>query len=136
MVRLLVGKKGTGKTKQIIDLANEQVENTAGHIVFIDDDMRHSYEINHDIRLFNMEEFAIKNADEFFGFICGIASTDYDIETIYVDGILKIIDLPYTDLPEYIEKIEKMCENYEISFVISFTADPEELPEVLKERLI
>ncbi|OPL09040.1 MAG: hypothetical protein AVO33_00850 [delta proteobacterium ML8_F1] len=136
MVRLLAGKKGTGKTKQIIDLANDQVEKSPGHIVFIDDDMRHSYEINHDIRLLNMEEFSIKTADEFFGFLCGIASTDYDIETIYVDGILKIIDLQYSDLPDYLEKIEKMCESYDVEFVISFTADPEELPGSLKEKLI
>ncbi|MBN2260540.1 MAG: twitching motility protein PilT [Clostridiales bacterium] len=136
MVQLIVGGKGAGKTKRIIEMANEQVESTTGHVVFIDDDMRHSFDIHHDIRLMNMEEFSIKNSDEFFGFICGIASTDYDIETIYIDGLVKIIDLSYDELSDYIEKMENMCENYDISFVITLAYEVEDLPENLKEKVI
>ncbi|MEA3423216.1 MAG: twitching motility protein PilT [Bacillota bacterium] len=136
MVRLIVGGKGTGKTKKIIDLANEQVDATSGHIVFIDDDMRHSYEVNHDIRLLNMEEHSIKNQDEFYGYICGAVSTDYDIETIYIDGLVKIVDLAYEETAEYIEKLESICEIYDISLVITLSYDEEELPDSLREKII
>ena len=136
MVRLIVGGKGTGKSKKIIDLANEQVETTSGHIIFIDDDMKHSYKIHHDIRLLNTEEDSIKNADEFYGFLCGAVSTDYDIETIYIDGLVKMVDLAFDEISGYIEKLEGLCENYDVSFVITLSYEEEELPDVLGEKII
>lgn len=136
MVRLIVGGKGTGKTKRVIDMANEQVENTTGHVVFIDDDMKHSFKIHHDIRLMNMEEFPIQSPDEFFGFLCGIVSTDYDIETIYIDGLFKITELSFAEMPDYIEKLENMCDQYEVKFVVTATYNEDELPEELKDKLI
>ena len=136
MVRLIVGGKGTGKTKKIIDLANEQVNATSGHIVFIDDDMKHSYEIHHDIRLLNMEEHSINNPDEFYGYICGTVSTDYDIETIYIDGLVKIVDLTYDQIPEYVDKLESLCEIYDISLVITLSYEEEELPDSLREKIV
>jgi hypothetical protein len=136
MVRLIVGGKGTGKTKKIIEMANEQVDATTGRVVYIDDDMKHSYEIHHDIRLMNMEEFPITTADEFFGFLWGIASTDYDIETIYVDGLIKILGLTADELPDYIERIEGICDQSDVSFVITLSIKEENLDVKLVDKVI
>ena len=136
MVRLIVGGKGTGKTKRIIEMANEQVDATTGHVVYIDDDMKHSFEIHHDIRLMNMEEFPINSPDEFYGFLCGIASTDYDIETIYVDGLIKILGLTADALPDYIEKIEGICDQNDVSFILTLSIKEEDLNEKLSDKVI
>lgn len=136
MVRLIVGGKGSGKTKRIIEMANKQVEATTGHVVYIDDDMKHSFEIHHDIRLMNMEEYPIQSPDEFFGFLCGILSTDYDVEKIFIDGLINLLGLSSDELPDYIEKMDKMCEQYDMEFVISATVLEADLDESLAERVI
>ena len=136
MVRLIVGGKGTGKTKKIIEMANEQVDATTGHVVYIDDDMKHSFEIHHDIRLMNMEEFPIATPEEFYGFLWGIASTDYDIETIYIDGLIKILGLTLDAIPDYIEKIEGICDHSDVSVVLTLSAKEEDLDDRLIDKVI
>ena len=89
MVKLLIGHKGTGKTKQMIALANEQVEHSDGSIIFINKNARLTYDLKYRIRVVCMEDFEhITNADEYIGFLYGIISSDHDIETIYIDSIL------------------------------------------------
>ena len=134
MVRLIVGGKGTGKTKRIIKMANEKSESTKGHIIYIDDDMKHSMEINHNIRLINMGEYPIRTTEEFYGFLYGIISNDFDIETIFIDGLIKIIDLSIDELVYYLEKLEDICDQYSVNFVI--TLSQKEVDEKLKKYVI
>jgi hypothetical protein len=136
MVQLIAGGKGSGKTKKAMEMANEQVQSTTGHVVYIDDDMKHSFEIHHDIRLMNMEEFPIKSSEEFFGFLCGIVSTDYDIETIYIDGLINILGIEASLIPDYIEKMDSMCDQFDVNIVVTLSLDEEALPENLKEMVI
>jgi hypothetical protein len=94
MVKLLVGHKGSGKTKQMINLANEWIEKADGSIVFINKNHRLMYDLKHKIRVVCMEEFEhITNSDEYIGFIYGIISSDHDIEVIFIDSILKHADI-------------------------------------------
>ena len=136
MVQLIAGGKGSGKTKKAMEMANKQVQSTTGHVVYIDDDMKHSFEIHHDIRLMNMEEFPIKSSEEFFGFLCGIVSTDYDIETIYIDGLINILGIEASLIPDYIEKMDSMCDQFDVNIVVTLSLDEEALPENLKEMVI
>ena len=100
MVKLLIGHKGTGKTKQMIDLANEQIENSNGSIIFINKNSRLMYDLKYRIRVVCMEEYEhITNCDEYIGFIYGIISSDHDIETIFIDSILKHADFSLVDIP-------------------------------------
>ena len=100
MVKLLVGHKGSGKTKQMIDLANESVENSKGSIIFINKNHRLMYDLKYRIRVICMEDFEhVTNSDEYIGFLYGIISSDHDIETIYIDSILKHADFSPTTLP-------------------------------------
>ena len=103
MVKLLIGHKGTGKTKQMIALANEQVEHSDGSIIFINKNARLTYDLKYRIRVVCMEDFEhITNADEYIGFLYGIISSDHDIETIYIDSILKHADFSLGDIPEFL----------------------------------
>ncbi len=131
MVKIISGSMGSGKTKQLIRLANEKSEQSAGHIVFIDDDKRHMYDLTHDIRFVCMEDFPVHSVDEFVGFICGIISNDYDIDHIFIDGLCKVMDCIVTETPKFIARLEELGKRYDISFVA--TLNCESLPEELKE---
>ena len=88
MVELIVGKKGKGKTKVLLERANNSVKSAHGSIVYLDKSAKHMYELNNKIRLIDVSAFPLKNSDEFVGFICGILSQDHDLEQVYLDGFL------------------------------------------------
>ena len=128
MVKLLVGHKGSGKTKQMIDLANDQIETSKGSVIFINKNHRLMYDLNYRIRVICMEDFEhITNCDEYIGFLYGIISLDHDIETIYIDSILKHADFSLGDLPEFIDRLKKISKNYGMDFVVSLSAEKEEM---------
>ena len=128
MVKLLIGHKGTGKTKQMIDLANEQIENSKGSIIFINKNQRLMYDLKYRIRVICMEDFEhVTNSDEYIGFLYGIISSDHDIETIYIDSILKHADFALGDLPEFIDRLKDISKNYGMDFVVSLSAEKEEM---------
>ena len=93
MVKFILGAKGTGKTKWLIDNANKDMKEGNGNIIFIDVDDNHIFSLDYNVRLINAMEFNILDIESFYGFLCGIISMDYDIEKIYVDGIYKIMHL-------------------------------------------
>ena len=128
MVKLLVGHKGSGKTKQMIDLANENVENSKGSIIFINKNQRLMYDLKYRIRVICMEDFEhVTNSDEYIGFLYGIISSDHDIETIFIDSILKHADFKMSDLPEFIDRLKDISKNYGMDFVVSVSAEKEEM---------
>ena len=128
MVKLLVGHKGSGKTKQMIDMANDKVAASNGHIIFINKNHRYNYELNHELRVISTEDYEdLTNIDEYIGFVFGIISSDYDIETIFVDGILKHDDVALGDMPEFIGRLKGIAAKYEIEIVVSLGAEKEEL---------
>ncbi len=128
MVKLLLGHKGSGKTKQMIDLANESVENSKGSVIFINKNHRLMYDLRYKIRVICMEDFEhITNCDEYIGFLYGIISLDHDIETIYIDSILKHADFSLGDLPEFVERLKDISKNYGMDFVVSVSAEKEEM---------
>ena len=127
MVQLIVGQKGKGKTTVILDKVNEEIKTAKGNIVFLDKDSEHMFELNNKIRLINVSEYLISNSDEFIGFIFGIISSDYDIETIFIDGILKHDDVALGDMPEFLGRLKGIAAKYEIEIVVSLGAEKEEL---------
>lgn len=128
MVKLLVGHKGSGKTKQMIDIANDTVENAKGSIIFINKNQRLMYDLKYRIRVICMEDFEhVTNSDEYIGFLYGIIAGDHDIETIFIDSILKHADFSLGDLPEFIDRLKDISKNYGMDFVVSVSAEKEEM---------
>ena len=131
MVKLIIGHKGTGKTKIMVDYANDAVEKGDGSFVFIDTDNRLIYDLNYKIRFINMGEFPhITNSDEYIGFLYGIISGDHDIEIIFIDGILKHADFELPDLTEFIDRLKDISKIHELDFVVSISAEKEELDHI------
>ena len=135
MVELIVGKKGKGKTKVLLDRVNSAVKEANGSIVYLDKSTKHMYELNNKVRLIDVSSYPLKNADEFVGFICGIISQDHDLEQIYLDSFLKVSKLEDADVTDTLEQLNKISEKYGISVVVSISLDKEELPEALQDKI-
>ena len=135
MVELIVGKKGKGKTKVLLDRVNNAVKEANGSIVYLDKSTKHMYELNNKVRLIDVSSYPLKNADEFVGFICGIISQDHDLEQIYLDSFLKVSKLEDADITDTIEQLNKIGEKYGISVVVSISLDKEELPAALQDKI-
>ncbi|MDD6311059.1 MAG: hypothetical protein PUB09_03895 [Firmicutes bacterium] len=128
MVKLLIGHKGSGKTNKMIDLANDRVENSDGSVIFINKNQRLMYDLKYRIRLICMEEYqGITNTDEYVGFLYGIISSDHDIDMIYIDSIMKHSDVTLGDLPEFLDRLKKISEQFEVDFTVSISAEKEEM---------
>ena len=135
MVELIVGKKGKGKTKVLLDRVNNAVKEANGSIVYLDKSTKHMYELNNKVRLIDVSSYPLKNADEFVGFICGIISQDHDLEQIYLDSFLKVSKLEDADVTDTLEQLNKISEKYGISVVVSISLDKEELPEAFQDKI-
>ena len=119
MVELIVGKKGKGKTKVLLDKVNGAVKDANGSIVYLDKSTKHMYELNNKVRLIDVSGFPVKNADEFVGFICGILSQDHDLEQVYLDSFLTTAKLEGKDATETLDQVSAICETFKVSFIIS-----------------
>lgn len=138
MVQLIVGQKGKGKTKIILDMVNKEILDVSGNIVYLDKSIDHMYELNNKVRLINVKDYGVVNADEFVGFIRGIVSQDHDLEQIYFDSFLKIANLEEHKerLIDIIGSLEAISQAYDFKIVASLSLDESELPESLKSKVI
>jgi len=136
MVQLIVGKKGKGKTKQLLDKVNSEVKDISGSIVYLDKSTKHMYELNNKVRLIDVSRYMIENESEFLGFVCGIISQDHDLEQMYFDSFLKIAVLEGKDISAVIEKLDKMSDFFQVDFILSVSMDESELPEAVKDKII
>ena len=136
MVQLIVGKKGKGKTKQLLDKVNSAVKEVSGNIVYLDKSSKNMYELNNKIRLINVSDYMISDCDEFIGFICGIISHDHDLEQMYLDSFLVNAPLDGTDVAPAIAKLQKISDTFKVDFVLSISLDEAEIPDSLKENII
>ena len=135
MVELIVGKKGKGKTKVLLDKVNSAVKEVSGNIVYLDKSTKHMYELNNKVRLIDVTSYPVKNSDEFVGFICGIRSQDHDLEQIYLDSFLKIARLEGLDIASTLEQLDEIGKQFSVKFVISVSLDKEELPQSYTENV-
>ena len=135
MVELLTGKKGTGKTKALIEKVNNALTVAKGNVVFISNDTnRNIFDVKSKARMADTSEFEIKSYDEFLGFISGIISRDFDITNIFVDGIFKIVGSDNLDgFESFLNRLETMSQKFEITFVISVSIDAETAPDYIKK---
>lgn len=136
MVQLIVGEKGKGKTKHLLDKVNTEIKNVEGSIVYLDKSPKHMYELNNKVRLIDVSEYMIDDTDEFIGFICGIISQDHDLQQMYFDSFLKIAKLEDKDMTATVEKLEKISEKFCVNFTLSVSIDQDKLPEAVKEKVI
>ncbi len=136
MIQLIVGNKGKGKTKHLLDKVNAEIKDVEGNVVYLDKSRKHMFELNNKIRLIDVPDYLVSNSDEFIGFICGIISQDHDLEQMYLDSFLVNAHLEGQDIEPAIQKLEKISNLFHVDFVINISMDEPELPESLKDKVI
>ncbi|MCR4634992.1 MULTISPECIES: hypothetical protein [Butyrivibrio] len=136
MVQLIVGRKGKGKTKCLLDKVNSEVRNILGNVVFLDKNTKHMYELNNKVRMIVVPEFMVETPEEFIGFISGIISQDRDLQQVYLDSFLSISGLEDKDITETVSKLDKLSEKFGIDFILSVSKDEDELPESVRSKIV
>ena len=131
MVKLIVGKKGTGKTKALIDGINNSINTEHGDIIFICNGDRHILDVNHSIRLIDVADIDTENFRVFKAFINGILSQNYDITSIFVDSLFKIVPDDADNIADFIDYLDVISEKNNVKFTICISADKSELPEAI-----
>ena len=126
MVTLIIGKKGTGKTKKLIALANETAAASTGNVVVIEKGAKLTYDITHKARLIDADSFGISGYGEYYGLVAGIKSGNHDVTHIFGDATLRIGTRNYDELYAFFERIAKISD---VEFIFTVSADKEELPE-------
>lgn len=132
MVTLIIGKKGTGKTKKLIALANETAAASTGNVVVIEKGAKLTYDITHKARLIDTEAYEISGYDMMFGFLSGICAGNFDVSDVLVDSTFKICPEAVDGLEEFVVKLNKLAEASETKFTLLISAAESELPEGLK----
>ncbi len=132
MINVFIGKKGSGKTKKLIDYANKAVETSNGNVVVIEKGLKLTYDISHSARLIDSDAYGIKGLDALEGFLCGICAGNYDVTDILLDSTLKIIGQDMAALTDLVTKVKRLSEEANVTFTLSISADESEIPaEVL-----
>lgn len=135
MIKLIVGNKGSGKTKTLINMINDAVKTTAGNIVCVEKGLKMTYDIDHQVRLIDIEEYKVEGYDAFYGFLAGIFAGNYDISEIFVDGTLKVGGRDYNEFAAFIDKLNHLLEVSKAAIIFTVSCDASELPESLKKYI-
>lgn len=134
MIQIICGEKGNGKTKEMLQRAEEVISNAKGDVIYIDKNAKHMYELNNKIRLVNITEYPVVSYDGFVGFVSGLLAGDHDIETVFFDSLLTISNSDGTSLPSLLETLEQLSDG--ITFVLSISLPEAALPESAKDKVI
>ena len=136
MIRVIYGRKGSGKTKRIIDMANIAVRENDGDLVFIDDDNRYMFDLRHEIRFINAAEYSVSSPEIFLGFLSGIFASNYDMGLLFVDGFLRLVQADLADLAPMFERLEQLAEKHKVDVVLSISGDTDNAPEFMARYII
>lgn len=131
MVTLIIGKKGTGKTKKLISLANEAVATSSGNVVVIEKGAKLTYDVTHKARLIDTDQYGIEGYQMLFGFISGICAGNYDVTDVLVDSTFKICGKDFTALSDLLTKLNALAGTSDTKITLLISADESELPEGL-----
>ena len=125
MVRVIMGVKGTGKTKQMIELINAAAKSESGSVVCIEHGNKLTYDIHYQIRLIEAKEYSLKNFDMLKGFISGLHAGNYDITKVFIESLTKIVDVPAEDpgVEQFLDWLNAFGERNGISFTVTISAD-------------
>ena len=136
MIQVIHGKKGSGKTKRILDLANEAIKEHKGDVIFIDDDNRYMYDLRHEVRFVNAGDYGSDSPEMFFGFLCGMLAQNFDISVIFVDAFLKLVKADVEKTQDFFSRLEKLSVAHNVDFILSVSCDDAVAPEFIKKYFI
>ena len=131
-MKLIVGVRGTGKTKQLIEMVNKAAEESKGSVICIEYSNKLNFDITYKARLIDATKFHIDDAHKLTGFVAGIAASNHDITDLFIDSALKICNNDMDEFIKFVEKADKMCADHNIELVMTSSIPAEEVPAELK----
>ena len=136
MIQVIHGKKGSGKTKKILDMANAAIKERKGDVIFLDNDNRYMFDLRHEVRFVNAGEYGCDSPEMFFGFLCGMLSQNFDISVIFVDAFLKLVKTEVDNTEVFYNRLAELSEKNGVDFVLSVNVDDDLAPEFIKKYFI
>ncbi|MBR6530361.1 MAG: hypothetical protein IKT43_02990 [Clostridia bacterium] len=135
MVRLIIGLKGSGKTKQLIEMTNKAVDSTKGNVVCVEKGEKLRHEIRREVRLIDTKLYGINGAAELYGLVSGILASNYDVKDLFIDSSLKICGDDMVAFVAFIRRLDELCAKLEVNCVTTVSIAPESFPEELSPYL-
>ena len=136
MVKLVLGTKGKGKTKYLLDNANAEAKSSDGVVIYLDKNTKHMFELDRSIRLVNVNEYPVPDFEVLMGFICGLIAGNNDIESIYFDSFLTLTNQEAKDVTDSINKLIVLSEKLGVDFIVSLSMDESDLSDTFKEYIV
>jgi hypothetical protein len=135
MLKLIIGVKGTGKTKTLINMVNTAVENSQGSVVCIEKGVKLRYDVKYQARLINTEEYYVNDANALYGFLAGIFASNHDVTDLFIDSALKICNNDLAEFDTFVADVAKLLEKVDVNVVITSSIPVEEASETVKKYL-
>ena len=135
MIKVIMGMKGTGKTKKMIASINEALASANGDVVCIEYGKKLTYDVNYKVRLVDSEEYGIKNVDMLKGLVSGLHAGNFDITHVFIDNLYKTIGHNHDYGEEFIAWAAKFCETNNMKITMTVSDDPANASEVVKQYL-
>lgn len=135
MVKLILGAKGAGKTKWLINGANDDIKAGNGNITFLDVEDEHIFSLDTNVRLINLSDYSVNSIEKFYGFVLGMLSMDFDLEKIYIDSIYKIIDIKKEDLKCLVKNLDEISEKHDVDILINVDYVADEVDSDLRSYI-
>lgn len=132
MINLIIGKKGSGKTKKLVEYANGLISRSTGNVVVIVKGSKLTFELDHKVRLVNADNYEIRDFSALYGFICGLCAGNYDLTDILVDSTLDIGGGSVDNFNAFIEKLNLLLENSSTKLTLSVSLEENQLSSAVK----
>jgi hypothetical protein len=136
MIQIIAGNKGSGKTKRLIDMTNQAAKEGLHDVVFLDDDNRYMFDVDHKVRFINAGDYHVHSPEMFLGFLSGMLSQNFDIGTVFIDAFKKLCKTDLNEAEWLFKAMEELSAKHEVDFVLSVSADAQALPEFMAKYLI
>ena len=136
MIQIIAGKKGSGKTKRLINMTNDTAKTSSSSVVFLDKDNSYMFDVDRAVRFVNVNDYHVSNSDMFLGFLGGMLASNYDVGVIFVDAFIKLTHTELANAKPIIDTLEELGEKHRVKFVLSVSEDPALLPEYMQGYVI
>ena len=135
MVKLIIGVKGTGKTKTLISMVNEASEKTQGTVVCIEKGVGLRFDVKHSVRLINTNEYLVFDAETLYGFVAGILASNHDVTDLFIDGALKISNNDVAAFETFLKEVDELTSKLDVNVVMTSSIPTEEASDIVKKYL-
>ena len=135
MLKVIIGVKGTGKTKSLIALVNEAVEKSHGDVVCIEKGVKLRYDIKYRARLIDVNEYFVDDAQSLYGFVAGILASNHDVTDLFIDSSLKICNDNYADYDKFLDEVAAISDKIGINIVTTASMPADKASDTVKKYL-